>query len=166
MQRLSRKCQNCADYFRPDRRSLRRQRYCSLPHCRLASRKDSQRRWLQTENGREYFSGESNTLRVREWRKEHPKYWKRAQKRSIALQDVFPLHLLTQPSNVPDLDGHALQDILQMHSLMLLGLARQFAVSPKKEIIDTMVMRLILIGRKSEGFAGDQVRIGKRSKCR
>ena len=40
------KCCNCDELFIPDPRNTTRQRYCSKPECRKASKAASQRRWL------------------------------------------------------------------------------------------------------------------------
>ena len=44
--RTRRKCRHCGQFFRPDPRNIRHQRYCSAPACRRASKAASQRRWL------------------------------------------------------------------------------------------------------------------------
>jgi hypothetical protein len=40
-----RKCPYCKTFFHPDHRNVTRQRYCSKPDCRQASKVDSQHRW-------------------------------------------------------------------------------------------------------------------------
>ena len=40
-----RKCLCCGDFFPPDYRNVRHQRYCSKPACRKESKAQSQRRW-------------------------------------------------------------------------------------------------------------------------
>ena len=37
----------CKEFYRPDQRNLRHQRYCSKPTCRKESKAQSQFRWLQ-----------------------------------------------------------------------------------------------------------------------
>jgi hypothetical protein len=44
-----RKCLCCGDFFAPDRRNVRHQRYCSKPACCKESKALSQRRWLQSQ---------------------------------------------------------------------------------------------------------------------
>ena len=51
-----RKCKHCQTFFDPDPRSAGRQRYCSKPACRQASKAASQRRWLQKPDNRDYFT--------------------------------------------------------------------------------------------------------------
>ena len=72
-----RKCKHCQTVFAPDPRSARRQRYCSKPACRRASKTASQHRWLQPPHNRAYFRGPPHVERVRQWRKDNPGYWRR-----------------------------------------------------------------------------------------
>ena len=67
-----RKCKHCQTVFAPDPRSARRQRYCSKPACRRASKTASQHRWLQPPHNRAYFRGPPHVERVRQWRKDNP----------------------------------------------------------------------------------------------
>ncbi len=60
-----RKCQHCQTFFDPDPRSAGRQRYCSQPECRKASKANSQRRWQQQPPNRDYFKGPTHVERVR-----------------------------------------------------------------------------------------------------
>ncbi len=39
-------CLHCRTYFRTDPRNARKQKYCSRPECRKASKAASQKRWL------------------------------------------------------------------------------------------------------------------------
>ena len=54
------KCKNCKTLFIPDTRNANRQKYCSEP-----------------EN-REYFRGPENVIRVQQWRKNNPGFWKKS----------------------------------------------------------------------------------------
>ncbi len=67
-----RKCLCCCDFFAPDRRNVRHQRYCSKPACRKESKALSQRRWLQSPENQNYFRGPENSQRVKDWRKANP----------------------------------------------------------------------------------------------
>ena len=66
--RRRRKCLNCGRLFRPDPRNVHRQKYCSEPPCRKASKAASQARWLAKPQNRDYFRGPAHTERVRAWR--------------------------------------------------------------------------------------------------
>jgi hypothetical protein len=90
-----RKCLSCGELFRPDARNVRRQKYCSQPACRKASKAASQRAWLAQPQNRDYFRGPENVLRVKLWRAAHPGYWRRPKggrrkpaHRADALQDL------------------------------------------------------------------------------
>jgi hypothetical protein len=78
------KCKYCRTLFIPDPRNANRQGYCSLPECRKASKRASQRRWLRKPENRDHFRGHVNVLRVQQWREKHPGYWKKSKD---ALQD-------------------------------------------------------------------------------
>jgi hypothetical protein len=69
-----RNCLCCKEFYRPDHRNLRYQRYCSKPACRKESKAQSQRRWLQRPENENYFRGPENSRRVKEWRKRNPGY--------------------------------------------------------------------------------------------
>jgi hypothetical protein len=60
------KCLHCKEFFTPDCRNRGRQKYCSTPECRAASKRERQRRWLRKPENRDYFCGESNVKRVQE----------------------------------------------------------------------------------------------------
>jgi len=84
------KCKHCGKLYKlnPHRGSLHK--YCSKPECQKASRTASQRRWLAKPENKTHFCGPENVLRVQEWRKANPGYWRRRKKRPSALQDVSP----------------------------------------------------------------------------
>jgi hypothetical protein len=117
------KCKHCRQLFLPDPRNAKRQKYCSKPDCRKASKKDSQQRWLSKPENREHFCGPTNVSRVQQWRKDNPGYWK---KNKNALQDS----LIGQPTvNIDDtvkLTHSALQDSLITQPAVLIGLIAHF----------------------------------------
>jgi hypothetical protein len=100
------KCLCCKEYYRPDRRNLRHQRYCSKPACRKESKARSQLRWLQRPQNQDYFRDPENSQRVKDWRKHHPGYW-RKKKRHYAKE--IPLHLT---SCAPQSPARPLQDLI------------------------------------------------------
>ena len=91
-QQRRRKCRHCGTLFRPDPRNIRRQRFCSKPPCRRASKAESQRRWLAKADNRDYFRGAENVERVRLWRSAHPHYWRRS---SANTRSALQEHSLT-----------------------------------------------------------------------
>ena len=42
------RCRHCGSLYRPDSRNHKKQRYCSKPGCRKASKAESQRKWVQS----------------------------------------------------------------------------------------------------------------------
>ena len=85
-----RKCKNCGLFFPPDPRNARQQQFCSKPECRKASKAASQKRWLKKEENRDYFRGPDNVLRVQEWRRDHPGYWRpKTPPKAMPLQDLL-----------------------------------------------------------------------------
>lgn len=71
--RLS-KCCCCRASFEPDPRNRYHQKFCARDRCRRASKRASQRRWVNKAENRAYFCGPENVRRVQQWRKEHPGY--------------------------------------------------------------------------------------------
>ncbi len=51
------KCAHCKQLFRPDPRNVKRQKYCSQPECRKASKAASQKKWLEKPENQDYFQG-------------------------------------------------------------------------------------------------------------
>ena len=139
-----RKCKNCHAIFLPDPRNINRQRYCSREQCRKASKKASQRKWLNQPQNRDYFRCPDNTRRVQQWREAHPKYWRRS---PSALQDP----LIKEPADITkdnvDFGNNALQDLLNVQPLVLLGLIAHFTGTALQDDIDFTLRRLQQLGR-------------------
>jgi hypothetical protein len=113
-----RKCKNCKDYFPPDHRNRARQKFCSHPSCRKASKADSQRRWLQKPENQNTFKGTDNVKRVQEWRKSHPGYWRRRMTdKEKALQDALPGETVCEREGKASLTEDALQDSLSAQTV-------------------------------------------------
>ena len=121
-----RKCKHCKDFFLPDYRNAGRQKFCGKPECRKASKAESQRKWLQKPENRDYFKGPDNVQRVREWRKTHPGY--RRRKKSCtqnALQDTCPENDNKKHTVNPVFVENALQDSCLSQPAVLIGLISQ-----------------------------------------
>ena len=80
------RCVYCGRYFRPDKRIGDRQKVCKDRGCRARRKKDSQRRWL--ESNPRYFTGRYDF--VKQWRKEHPDYQRRWRAKRREIQDEIP----------------------------------------------------------------------------
>jgi hypothetical protein len=80
------RCVYCGRYFRPDKRIGDRQKVCKDKACQARRKKDSQRRWLESNPG--YFKGRYDF--VKQWRKEHPDYQRRWRAKRREIQDEIP----------------------------------------------------------------------------
>lgn len=140
-------CRNCKDLFPPNPQNATRQEYCCKPECRRASKADSQKRWTEKPENRNYFCGPTNVQRVQEWRKEHPGYWRRKSgKTVIALQET----LNEQPAenmDTADPPSGALQDILSTQHIVLLGLIANLTGSALQDDMAINVRRLLQLGQ-------------------
>ncbi len=145
MKRGRRKCLCCEEFFRPDPRNQRHQRYCSKPACRRASHAASQRRWLSKPENRDYFRGPIHVARVQAWRHAHPGYGARAglNERS-ALQDDCRAQGIDSSAQSA---GLALQEITSAQPLVLLGLIAHFTDSALQDDIAAASRRLIELGQ-------------------
>jgi hypothetical protein len=142
------KCQNCHDFFLPDARNAKRQKYCSKPACRSASKSASQRKWLNKPENQDYFRGPDNVKRVQLWRRAHPRYWRRKPAASqIALQDSLICQPVENTSNSHGLPPTALQDLLTTQAFVLLGLIANFTGTALQDDIDLTLRRLQQLGR-------------------
>ena len=122
-------CLHCKEMFIPSPYAPHA-RYCSRTVCRKASKQDSQLRWRNKPENRNYFCGSAHVKRVQAWRKAHPGYWRRGKGRKGGgpLQDSVTLQdLVHSPAAVALLGffaiqaGGALQDTVEktfwnMHS--------------------------------------------------
>ena len=127
-----RKCLHCQAFFVSDSRNVGRQRYCSKPSCKQASKAQSQRRWLQKPENRAHFRGPDNVKRVQLWRQDHPGYWRRkapeASEAPNALQETLtPQEMTTQvvTENLDTPQPEALQDACFIQPAVLVGLIAQ-----------------------------------------
>ena len=148
-----RKCPHCKTFFHPDYRNVTRQRFCSKPDCRQASKADAQRRWLEKPENLDHFKGSEHVQRVRQWRLEHPGYWRRktpeASKTPDALQDTLtPQDLANQTletSSAQD-EKAALQDSFFMQPAVFIGLISHLTGHTLQENIEVTIRRLQQLG--------------------
>lgn len=145
-----RKCPHCKKLFRPDPRNGSRQKYCTLPECRKASKAASQKKWLEKPENHDYFRGPEHTERVRQWRRRHPGYWRNQQKRQKQqepLQDPLIGETTEDQQDDSDFASHALQDLLLAQPTVFLGLLAQLGGSPLQDDIVAMGRRLQQLGQ-------------------
>ena len=146
------KCLHCKLLFVPDYRNRGRQKYCSKPACQEASKRARQQRWLGKSDNQDYFRGADNVQRVREWRAEHPGYWKRSPRQAVrTLQDACPAQPAANqeiaPVALPALCPGTLQDVCQVQTPLLLGLISKFTDCTLQDDIVLFVRHLIAKGQ-------------------
>ena len=142
-----RKCRCCRKLFRPDPRSRGRQHYCSEPRCRRASKAASHARWLGKPENHEYWRDPCHVERVRDWRSRNPYYWRSAQRRATALQDLSlgqPIDLATKTANFV---RSPLQELITAQPVVLIGLIAHLVGTPLQEDIAHTTERLLRLGR-------------------
>jgi len=140
------KCSHCHELFTPDARNATRQRYCSKPGCRKHSKADSQRRWLQKPENRDYFRGSEHVLRVQRWRAAHPGYWRRANRSPAALQDPLIAQVTVNAANSHPTEKGALQDALIMQPAVMVGLIAQLTGLALQDDIARAARRMQQLG--------------------
>jgi hypothetical protein len=119
----ARKCLSCNEKFHPDARNRRHQQYCAKNPCRKASKAARQARWLAKRENQNYFRGNANCERVRQWRLANPGYSRRkAACRPVALQDVSSPQPVENKTSIPSCTASPLQDVLLMQPALLVGL--------------------------------------------
>lgn len=134
-------CRHCKESFTPNPHNWTRQHYCSKPECRKARKIKSHLAWLAKNPN--HYKGPENVERVRQWRKDHPNWAKRAKTKPKPPPEAVPLHDLLQDSVtrnrfviglVSDLYGCALQDSVEkkMRSLILKGMKIQLAMAGRR----------------------------------
>ena len=146
------KCLHCKLLFVPDYRNRGRQRFCSTPECRAASKRDRQQRWLAKPENRDHFRGAENVQRVREWRQAHPGYWQRSPRQAArTLQDACPAQPAANkalaPVALPTACVSTLQDVCAVQAPLLVGLISKFTDCTLQDDIVLFVRRLIARGQ-------------------
>lgn len=149
-----RKCLCCKLFFDPDHRNRERQRYCTQPECRRASKSASQAAWLALSDNHDYFRGPEHVARVQTWRAAHPGYSRGKRRKPAPLQeDLFAqVNDLIEETAIrgENADTAALQDLLiapsDSPSPVLVGLiAHLFEVTLQEDIAAT-ARRLVQLG--------------------
>jgi hypothetical protein len=136
------RCRHCKRLFIPDHRNRKRQKYCSAPDCRKASKTASQQKWLQKPENKEYFKGPLNTQRVQAWREQNPGYWKRSPNCDQPLQDRLKTQTLEIHKDNDDFISLALQDLLIVQPAVIIGLIASLIGSPLQDDIAKTLSRM------------------------
>jgi hypothetical protein len=143
-----RKCACCKEFYCPDHRNLRHQRYCSKPACRKESKAQSQRRWLQRPENENYFRGPDNSRRVKEWRKRNPGYWrKKKSSTQTPLQEVCQEQLAANEELKSEKRSDALQEVCLMQPAVVVGLISMMTGNSLQEDIAQTARVLVRKGR-------------------
>jgi hypothetical protein len=132
----------------PDKRHFRDQKYCTKPACRHASKLASHRRWYHSEKAADHRDPQENKRRMREWRAEHPKYWRRRGKVPAgALQEMTASEHIDAQEVTPGLNGTALQDINFLQPALVVGLVAHLTGSALQDSIAETSRRFVLLGQ-------------------
>lgn len=142
-----RKCKHCRKLFTPDHRNRSKQRFCSRPECRIASKAASQKKWLKKAENKTYHCGPDNVHRVQQWRKNNPGYWKKQKIKSEPLQDHLSDNSEEKHEDKPKLTKTPLQDLLTHYPTVIVGLLAHFSGSPLQDDIVETGLRLQQLGR-------------------
>ena len=153
-----RKCRCCHHLFVPDPRTADRQRYCSAPACRHASKAASQRRWVGKNGNGDYFRGPEAVRRVQAWRARHPGYWKPKQPTAEGAQVVAPQIATPAQSscNVPRELPRTLQDDCLTQDPAFVGLLSMVTGSTLQADIAVTARQLLLRGRTILGLVSSE----------
>ncbi len=150
--RRKRKCLHCGEMYMPDPRTADRQKHCSSPDCKRASKAWRQRRWLRKKENKDYFSGAENTHRVQCWRIDNPGYWKRCRKSQNALQDDCSLQVIDREHDSLSLNQSALQDDCLLQPAMVVGLIARLTGSALQDDIAVYVRNMHSYGQMILGI--------------
>jgi hypothetical protein len=139
--------------YDPDHRNVTRQRFCSKPDCRQASKAEAQQRWRQKPDNLDYFKGKAHVERVRQWRLAHPGYWRRkapeVNETSNTLQETLtPKGHENQSVEavLPSDQNDALQDSFFMQPAVFIGLISHLTGHTLQENIEVTIRRLQQLG--------------------
>src|SRR5271166_2513017 len=151
---IRRKCRGCKSFFTPDIHNPGRQYFCLAADCRRASKAESQRRWLRKPANRNHFRDAENVERVRQWRKAHPGYWKRAKPASKRGQaaDFQRLNPGTISCNATGRDLLGLQDFALTEHPAFVGLISMVTGSTLQDHIAEIGRHLLLQGKNILGL--------------
>lgn len=150
---VRRKCRCCNRFFFPDPRTTDRQRYCSQPECRRASKAASQRRWLSKDGNGDTFRGPHHVRRVQQWRQAHPGYWKRRKPASQSTQttEAQTTNPAQSSCNATPSPLPALQEDWIAQDPVFVGLISMVIGSTLQEDIAATTRQVLLRGRNILG---------------
>ena len=140
------RCKNCGCLYIPDSRNRTRQKYCRKPECRKASKKASQKKWLNKPGNKDYFKDSWHVERVQDWREKNPDYSKRS-KPAKTLQDFLPAQEAENNINNGDFTKSSLQDFLLSQPPVIVGLIANFTGTTLQDSIALTLLRMQKFGQ-------------------
>lgn len=149
MKPIRKRCPHCLKLFAPDPRNIKRQRFCcQTAECRKASKKDSQQRWLDKPENRDYFRGKNNCDRVRDWRAKHPDRCRKKPppKKSAVLQDDLTPQRPVNNDDISILEPSLLQEVIQAQPYVILGLIANITGTVLQDDMAITIRRLLHMG--------------------
>jgi hypothetical protein len=115
---------------------------------------ESQRRWLQKPENLDHFKGDVHVQRVRQWRLDHPGYWRRKAPEVTTETDALQETLTPQALENQEVESaleksakDALQDSLFLQPTLIIGLIAPLTGLALQEDIEIAVRRLQQLGR-------------------
>ena len=143
-----RKCLCCQEFYHPDHRNLRHQRYCPRAACRKESKAQSQRRWQQRPENQNYFRSPENSQRVKDWRKRNPGYWRKSESSlQVPLQEVCQKQVTPNEEVIAEKTPDALQEVFLMQPAVVVGLISMMTGNALQEDIVATARVLVRKGR-------------------
>lgn len=142
-----RKCLHCKRGYTPDHRSRKRQKYCTVPECRKASKAASQRNCLSRPENQNYFRGPESSQRVRQWRLEHPEHRRRSPLQvEAALQDSLKAKQIESQPLTSATRKESLQDFCSSQDPLVVGFMSVLTGCLSQEDIDKCVRAFVTRG--------------------
>lgn len=144
---IKRKCRHCRRLFVPDPRNAWHQQFCAKPACRKASKRTSQKRWLQKPQNQNYFCDPCHVDRVRRWRRDHPKRPRpQPANRSNGYKNTDNKNNIADQQVKQKSDAVVLQDLLTPQYPIIIGLISHLSASVLQDDIATTTGRLRQLG--------------------
>lgn len=138
-----RRCRHCRRRFVPDYRNAYHQRFCAKPECQRTSKWTSQRRWLRKPQNRNYFREPDNIVRVRDWRREHPGYWRTHQHRCAGAPAMEPARTPAPEATSTPLPTGTLQDVCRSKLPIFTGILSRLSGCTLQEDIANCARQMV-----------------------
>lgn len=147
-----RKCRNCGELYKPDPRAKKKQKYCSAPECQKASQAASWNRWRKRPENEDYYKGEAQVNRTREWRRRNPGYWKRWSIKKNALPNEITAQTPDIKEDSTCLASDALPKEILLQPALIAGLISTLTGSALPKDIAESSRHFIILGHDILGI--------------